>query len=139
MRKILLLIIAVGILLTTSHNAIAARSRVRPGAGGNVVSSGVSSSVRFRSDRRAVLINLANLNKAISITYSLTYTANGIAHGAQGTVSPAGETSTTRELLFGTCSKNVCTYHYNITNARLEIKSKLKNGIITIKPYRLKV
>jgi len=139
MRKISLLIIAVGILLATSHYTYAARSRVRPGTGVNVVSSGVSSSVRFRSDRRAVIISLANLNKAISVTYSLTYTGSGIAQGAQGTVSPAGENSATRELLFGTCSKNVCTYHTNIINARLEIRSKLKSGVTTVKPYRLKV
>lgn len=139
MKKLFILIILSGTILFATENIYAARSRVRPSTGGSVVSSGVTSSVRFRSDRRAVLINLSNLNKATSVTYSLSYTGNGIAQGAQGTVIVGSETSATRELLFGTCSKNVCTYHANIINARLEIRSKLKNGITTLKAYRLKV
>lgn len=99
---------------------------------------GVKASVRFRPDRRGLLINFAEFGNVISVTYALTYTTNGIPQGVKGTVRPetAGEQ---RDLLFGTCSGGVCRYHTNITNARLVIDSKLKSGLTIRKPYRIKV
>lgn len=101
-------------------------------------SRGIKASVRFRSDRRGLLINFGDFGNAVSVTYSLTYTANGIPQGVRGTVSPetAGEQ---RELLFGTCSGGVCRYHTNITNARLVIDSQLSSVLTIRKPYRIKV
>ena len=136
-KKIFLFVLIVVLLSNATVNADAARRRVRPQPG--AISTGVSSAIRFLDDRRAIIINLTGLNLANSITYTLTYTANDVPQGAQGTITPAlGENSTIREVLFGTCSKNVCTYHQNITNARLEIVSKLKTGRIIVKPYLLK-
>ena len=99
---------------------------------------GVRTAVRFRPDRRGLLINFSSFDQVASATYSLTYTANGVPQGVSGTVTAAtgGEQ---RELLFGTCSGGVCRYHTNITNARLVIESKLKSGSIIRKPYRIKV
>lgn len=99
---------------------------------------GVRTSVRFRPDRRGLLVNFTDFGNAVSVSYSLTYTANGIPQGIRGFLGPetAGEQ---RELLFGTCSHGVCRYHTNITNARLVIDSKLKSGLTIRKPYRIKV
>lgn len=99
---------------------------------------GIRASVRFRSDRRGLLINFSGFSGITSVTYTLTYNANGIAQGAMGTATPetGGEQ---REVLFGTCSHGVCRYHTNITNAKLVIDSKLSSGLTVRKPYRIKI
>jgi len=99
---------------------------------------GVKASIRLRSDRRGLLVNFTDFGKAVSLTYSLTYTTNGVLQGARGTVRPE-TASEQRELLFGTCSRGVCRYHSNIKNAQLVIDSKLTSGLIIRKPYRIKV
>jgi hypothetical protein len=140
MKKIQILMIILMSFMFVSGSVYAVRSRTRQSPTTKTVTTGsVYTTVKFRADRKAVIINFSNMNVANSITYTLSYTANGIDQGAQGTITPQGESSTTREVLFGTCSKNVCTYHYNIVNAKLEIRSKLKNGTTTLKTYRLKV
>lgn len=103
------------------------------------VGSAVISSVRFRFDRRAVILSISNLPAANSISYLLTYTSSGKAEGTQGVIRPTGESATTRELLFGTCSTGVCTYHRNIQNARLVLTINQTNGKIVRRAYKLKV
>ncbi|HUV43155.1 MAG TPA: hypothetical protein VMY36_04630 [Patescibacteria group bacterium] len=99
---------------------------------------GIYSTVRFRPDRLGLLINFSGFSGITTVTYTLTYEANGIPQGAMGTATP--ETgSEQRELLFGTCSHGTCRYHTNITNARLVIDSKLTSGLIIRKPYRINI
>lgn len=116
------------------NDVFAAKKRVRVSGG-----SGVSgySSARLRSDRRAILVNFYNLRSTKQISYILTYNANGIPQGVQGSVLPSAG-STQRELLFGTCSKNVCTYHYGITEMRLVVTTTLRSGRTSTKSYRIK-
>ena len=99
---------------------------------------GITVSPRVRPDRKAIIVNFGNLQNANAVSYTLIYKTNGIEEAAGGTVTSSGNTAT-RELLFGTCSKNVCRYHANITNARLEVQSKLKSGKTSIKRYRVRV
>lgn len=101
-------------------------------------SRGIKTSVRFRSDRRGLLVSFGDFGNVVSATYSLTYTANGIPQGIEGTVTP-DTAGGQRELLFGTCSHGVCRYHDDISNARLVIDSKLSSGLVIRKPYRIKV
>lgn len=142
-RKIL--IFGLALFLFVSSPVLVWAAKNRPPRGGEMsapatgtYTRGVKASVRFRSDRRGLLVNFSEFGNAVSVTYTLTYTANGIPQGAGGTAMPAtaGEQ---RELLFGTCSGGVCRYHTNITNARLIIDSKLSSGLIIRKPYRIKV
>lgn len=136
------LIIACLVSLLLHPEAWAAKKRLRRGRQGTTVrktyTRGVGASVRFRPDRHGLLINFSGFGNVASVTYTLTYTANGIPQGAGGTATPetAGEQ---RELLFGTCSGGVCHYHTNITNARLVVDSKLSSGLIIRKPYRIRV
>lgn len=99
---------------------------------------GAKASIKFRPDRKGLLITFSSMGNAVSVSYQLTYQSNGIPQGAGGIVNPTtlGEQ---RELLFGTCSGGVCRFHTNITNARLVIDSKLSSGLIIRKPYRIKV
>ena len=145
-RIIFLSLITVFIFsLVIPSKTLAAKARTSRGgttgsSTGYVSTSGrVVTSVKFRGDRRAVIINFAGLTNAKSVTYSLTYSSNGIAQGAMGTITNIAGSVDSRELLFGTCSHGVCRYHTGITDARLVITSKLKSGITTRKSYRLKV
>jgi hypothetical protein len=100
-------------------------------------SMGIRAWVRFRPDRRAVLVNFSGFNKLKSVSYDFFYKSNGVSQGAEGTV--ALDDADTKTLLFGTCSSGVCTYHTNITDAYLKITSILKDNRKVIKTYRLKV
>ena len=120
------------------------RSAVSAKTGTVSTSSGkgrVTSSAKFRGDRRAINVTLSNLNVASRIDYLLSYNTKGTMQGASGSIDPslAGGTSITRELLFGNCSKGACRYDSGITNAKLTITSTLLNGQRVVKRYRLKV
>ena len=103
-----------------------------------VTASKPSFTVKLRSDRRALNISFFNLQTATSTNYELTYTGNDLDQGVVGSTNANEGNSTTRLLLFGTCSKNVCTYHKNISGMQLTITSKLNNGKTLIKRYKVK-
>jgi len=118
-------------------------AKKRTSRGGTAVTSGtisrgVQSSVKFKSNRLGLILTLSGFGNISSVSYQLTYTTNGIPEGVSGTIQPTGATET-RELLFATCSKNVCRWHTNIRDARLVVTSKLKSGLTVRKPYRIKV
>lgn len=129
-------------------STFAARKRIRVSAppastGGSApvqrsAYGAASSSVKFRGDRKAIILTLSNMSGVSSVSYQLTYLSNGISQGVMGQVDPSIEPTATRELLFGTCSHGVCTYHTNIQNARLIVKSHLSSGLTVVKPYRIK-
>lgn len=110
-----------------------ARSSGGGSGGGSVVVS-----PKLRGDRRALNVYFANLSKAKSVSYILTYRGNDSDQGAMGSVDVASG-NTTRELLFGTCSTSVCTYHQGISNMRLEVTIELATGKKIIKRYRVKI
>ena len=95
-------------------------------------------SAKFRPDRKGLLFNFTNLNGIESVSYSFTYTANGQPQGAGGTVTSDNNPSQQRELLFGTCSTAICTYHGNIKAARLVFTAKLTNGKTAVRSFRIK-
>lgn len=94
---------------------------------------------RLRRDKLALDITFGNVLNTNSISYTLVYETNGQQEGAEGTVTPAEGNSASRELLFGTCSKNDCRYHSNIKNMKLEVTIETKSGKRTLKRYRIKV
>lgn len=101
---------------------------------------GVSySSVRLSRPTNSVVATLLNMKSTKRVDYILSYTANGISQGAMGSIIPSGQTTDSRDLYFGTCSKGVCTPHYNIRNATLTITTTLTSGASYIKRYTLKI
>lgn len=101
--------------------------------------TGISVSPRLRGDRLALIVNYGNLQNAINVSYILTYKTSTQDEGAMGTL-PLGSSSTaTSELLFGTCSKNVCRYHTGIRDAKLEITYTTKAGKKYLKRYKIRV
>lgn len=94
---------------------------------------------RIRADKRALIVNFTNLQNASLVSYLLTYQTYTQGEGARGSLNLTGSSSKTQELLFGTCSKNVCTYHKGISNMRLEVSYTAKSGKKYIKRYKIKV
>lgn len=102
-------------------------------------SYGVTVQPKLRADHQSLYVTFINVKKVNSITYTLTYQTNGKDEGVSGSVDSSQGNKIDRELLFGTCSSGVCTYHQNISNMKLEISIQYTNGKTVIKRYRVKV
>lgn len=92
---------------------------------------------KLRGDRKALIVNFSNLSSASSVTYELSYTTEGIPQGVMGSLMPDSPT-TQREVLFGTCSKNVCRYHRNIKGMKLQVTSQLTSGAKIRKTFSIR-
>lgn len=143
MKKISILIILI-FIFTFAFESIAlaktppqARTAKKAKPSKKSVSGRITITPRLRADRKALLVYFKGLQNANSVSYMLIYKTNGQDEGAGGSVKPS-EGNATRELLFGTCSKNVCRYHTNITNMRLEITAELKSGKKFFRRYKIR-
>ncbi len=75
-----------------------------------------------RRDGNALILNLKRTSSYDKISYELAYTAEGIDRGVMGEVKTdekKGEYE--QEILFGTCSKNVCKYDKGVENGTLTL------------------
>ena len=104
-----------------------------------VSGSGINVTPKLRSDKRALIIYFSNLQNAKSVSYSLIYSTNDQQEGAMGGLNLTGTSTTSQELLFGTCSKNVCTYHQGIHEMKLEVSYTSKSGKKYLKKYKIKI
>lgn len=129
--------ILIGSLIAQS--AYAAKVRVRKPATSASRSTSVSgsySSAKLSRPTNSVIVSFFNLGNVSKISYTLSYSANGISQGVGGSITPSGA-SDSRDLYFGTCSHGVCTPHTNIKNARLTVTTFLKSGGKHVKLYRI--
>ena len=101
-------------------------------------SANVTVKVKFKSDRKGVILNFGNLTAATGVSYDLIYDTRGTTQNAGGAVKISSTTANT-EVIFGTCSAGVCRYDSGISNAKLQVFITLKNGLKIVKPFRLKV
>lgn len=139
-KSVFLIAVFLLLLVFTPSSAFAAKKFVPKTTTSKktVSSSGIPASVRYRGDRLGILLSFLNFTNLESVSYSFTYTANGTPQGAGGTITAANNPTASRELLFGTCSSGVCTYHNNLSNARLVLTAKRTNGTAVTKAYRIK-
>lgn len=143
MKKLTIFILGLVLLGAIFTSAVLAKRllpQARPRSAGAAPTRGISTSVKFRGDRLAIVVTFSNLTVASSVSYILSYNTRGTTQGASGTLNP--ETSpdpTVRELLFGTCSHGVCRYDYGITNARFVVTTVRRDGKKIVKSFRLKV
>lgn len=139
---IFLLTILSLMLLTKNAEAKVLPQAVKGGSKAVVTKSsaggGIAVTPRLRVDRRALIVYFSNLQNAKYVSYSLTYNTNIQQEGAIGSLN-LGSPAVTQELLFGTCSKNVCRYHSGVNNARLEVSYTSKTGKKYLKKYKIKV
>lgn len=94
---------------------------------------------KFRADKKALIVNFTNLQNAKAVSYALTYQTSSQAEGAMGALNLTGARSQSAELLFGTCSKNVCRYHTGIKDARLEVSYTNKADKKYLRKYKIRV
>ncbi|HCB23019.1 hypothetical protein A3H81_00595 [Candidatus Daviesbacteria bacterium RIFCSPLOWO2_02_FULL_38_18] len=83
-----------------------------------------------RRDGNALILNLKRTSSYENISYELAYTAEGVDRGVMGEVNTKekkGEYE--QEILFGTCSKNVCKYDQGVENGTLVLKIKKGNKL----------
>ncbi|OGK24415.1 hypothetical protein A2954_02890 [Candidatus Roizmanbacteria bacterium RIFCSPLOWO2_01_FULL_37_12] len=141
MKKLILIIILLFLFLAKTTQVVEAkllprfRTVSKKGVG---FSSGVVVSPRLRPDRKALNVFFNNLSKAKNITYTLIYQTDGKDEGISGSIDSSSGNSTTRELLFGTCSAGVCRYHTNLSGMKLEIETTLLNGKKTLKRFKIR-
>lgn len=144
MRKILFIVVLIFIFLINVAEINAAKKLPQSKSSSKTVvkksqGAGISVTPKLRSDRQALNVYFGNLQNAKSVSYMLIYKTNGQEEGAGGSVNPSGRNTASRELLFGTCSKNVCRYHPNITNMSFEVTAQLTSGKKLIKRYKIKI
>lgn len=87
----------------------------------------------------SVVVTFMNLGNVSRVSYTLSYTANGIDQGAVGSLVPSGAATETRDLYFGTCSHGVCTPHRGIRSAVLLVETVTSSGRTNTKRYRIKI
>lgn len=75
-----------------------------------------------RADGRELTLNITNIQNATSLEYELSYLSNDLSRGVIGSVDLKSETSLTRQLLLGSCSKNTCKYDENVTEGNLTLR-----------------
>lgn len=99
---------------------------------------GVPAKVSYRADKKALNFHFTSFSGISSVSYVFSYDTNGITQGAAGSVSSANSPGQSRELLFGTCSTAVCTYHSGLKNAKLTFTANYSNGRKASKVFRIK-
>lgn len=142
MQFVLLLLFSVFFLVSPSEAKVLPQAKSLQGSGStvkNVTVTGIGVFPRLRNDRRALIVNFTNLQNAAAVSYALTYETSSQNEGAMGSLSLGGASNSSNELLFGTCSKNVCRYHVGIHNAKLEVSYTTKSGKKYLKRYKIKV
>ena len=70
-----------------------------------------------RRDGNALILNIKRVASYDAISYELAYTADGIDRGVMGNLDTSQKKGQyEQEILFGTCSKNVCKYDTGVEN-----------------------
>lgn len=86
-----------------------------------------------RRDGNALILNIKRVASYDAISYELAYTADGIDRGVMGNVDTSQKKGQyEQEILFGTCSKNVCKYDTGVENGTLTLHIKKDD-----QPYRM--
>ena len=141
MQGALISIVFVFFLLLNGGNAYAAKKfvpKANPGASGGKSGSVIPIRVSYRNDKRALNFYFTNFSGITSASYVFSYDTNGTTQGAAGSVTAANNPNQSRELLFGTCSTSVCTYHSGLKNAKLTFTINYTNGRRASKIFRVK-
>lgn len=135
---VIILVVLAGSIFATPVSA-----KVLPQSKGAGIVTTRSSTIgvypRLRADRRALIVNFSNLANAKQVAYMLTYKTSAQDEAAMGGLNLNGSGSQSAEMLFGTCSKNVCRYHLGIRDARLEVSYTTTTGKKYLKKFRIKV
>ena len=142
MNRKLILLIFLSILLSVfllPSSVMAAKKRVRTTAGAGKATGVSYSSAKLSRATNSVVVTFLNLSQVKRVEYTLSYSAKGISQGVVGSFFPSGQSSNSRDLYFGTCSKGVCTAHYNIRGASLVVTTTITSGAVSSKRYIIRI
>lgn len=95
------------------------------------VDESVEVSLTPRADKKAVVLKIDHIpSKTTSIDYELSYkTGEGLPRGVLGSINlKKGEESVEREIVLGTCSRNVCVYDKDVEKLNLVLKFNSPEG-----------
>lgn len=81
-----------------------------------------------RSDGKELALKISGIKDAATIEYELAYLSNDLSRGVIGSINLNGETEITRNLLLGTCSRNVCRYDEGVTSGSLILRLRGGGG-----------
>lgn len=126
-------------ILLLPHQVLAAKRRININAGSRRAPGVSYSSAKLSRATNSIVVTFLNLSQVKRVEYVLGYTANGISQGVVGSFVPSGQSTNSRDLYFGTCSKGVCTPHYNIRGASLTVTTTLTSGAISAKRYVIRI
>lgn len=96
--------------------------------------------LEVRPDNKAIIMEITRLDGIQSLEYEATYerdvddrSVGGDSRVMDGTAPSQIEVKESdnkirREILLGTCSKNVCRYHKGVKEVSFEIRVNLKSG-----------
>jgi len=83
-----------------------------------------------RVDGREMTLSISQIKNADSIEYELVYLSNDLSRGVIGTIHlNSNEKNISRNLLLGTCSRNVCKYDENVTEGTLTLRFRDSDGV----------
>jgi len=97
-----------------------------------VKEGGVEVSLTPRYDNKAVVLKINKISAdVISIEYELSYEAKGgLPRGVLGKIEvKSGQETILREILLGTCSRNVCVYDEGVKKVSLTLKFNKAGGV----------
>jgi hypothetical protein len=145
MKKALFLLLITLLSLTFIPTIEAAKPRVRGGSVARKATGGGSgggagySKAKLSRPTNSVQLTFMNLGSVKGISYTLSYLSGSTQQGAVGSFNPAGATTGSRDIYFGTCSHGVCTPHRNIKNAVLLVHTTLTSGKTHTKKYIIRL
>lgn len=85
-----------------------------------------------RADKKELTLEIKGIKDANTVEYELTYLSKGLSRGVVGTIELKGESSVTRQILLGTCSRNVCKYDEGVTGGSLLLRLRGFSGVTKI-------
>jgi len=83
-------------------------------------------------------LEIENIKGASSVDFELLYFSNELSRGVIGSIDVEGSPVLTKEILLGSCSKNVCRYDENITSGALTLRFRGPSGVAKyVVPFNL--
>ncbi len=88
-----------------------------------------------REDGHEFKLRIGGVKDTEFIDYELVYFANNISRGVTGTIELEGKTMVERDLLLGSCSRNVCKYDEDVSEGTLSLRFQTPDG--KVRKYEL--
>ncbi|MFC1727662.1 hypothetical protein ACFL0Y_04020 [Patescibacteria group bacterium] len=82
-----------------------------------------------RADGKEFTLAISRIKNVETIEYELVYLAGDRSSGVIGSIDYKGEESLSRDLLLGTCSRNVCKYDEGVEEGTLTLIFRSEEGV----------